>query len=141
MLITLGMLSLFHKFGGRISFARWLIVGKLRHYLPPSEDELKEQVGLTPAKSQKRKKWDKYFQPAANFNIPKKLDFPVYSCTLRESDIQILPYYAEYTWLLDFAFGALFVYIVSEIYYYYFSTSQEINLSLIWCCLVLAFAT
>lgn len=134
------MLSLFHKFGGRYSFARWLLDGRLVRYLHPTDEQLKEQAGLAHPKRGRQKHQDKHLQVKDRFNVPKSLDFPVYSAVVTDDELAQLNYYGEYQWLLDFGLGALFVYALCELYYFYLPASQEVNLGLVWCCLVIAFA-
>ncbi|GFY67704.1 transmembrane protein 161B [Trichonephila inaurata madagascariensis] len=51
-----------------------------------------------------------------------------------------LHYYSEYQWLLDFSLCALIVYVVTEVYYYLIPAKDEVNLSILWCILVVGFA-
>ncbi|KAG8321717.1 hypothetical protein J6590_041168 [Homalodisca vitripennis] len=54
-------------------------------------------------------------------------------------DVIHLRFYSEYQWLLDFAIYTLGVYIITEIYTYYLPLKDEVNLSMLWCLLVLFF--
>lgn len=51
-----------------------------------------------------------------------------------------LHYFPEYQWLVDFTVAATVVYVVTEAYYSIVKPSQEMNISVVWCLLVLAFA-
>lgn len=51
-----------------------------------------------------------------------------------------LHYFPEYQWLVDFTVAATVVYLVTEAYYSLMKPSQEMNISIVWCLLVLAFA-
>lgn len=51
-----------------------------------------------------------------------------------------LHYFPEYQWLVDFTVAATVVYVVTEVYYSIVKPSQEMNISVVWCLLVLAFA-
>lgn len=51
-----------------------------------------------------------------------------------------LHYFPEYQWLVDFTVAATVVYVVTEAYYSIMKPSQEMNISIVWCLLVLAFA-
>lgn len=54
--------------------------------------------------------------------------------------ILALHYFPEYQWLVDFTVAATVVYLVTEAYYTWMKPSQEMNISIVWCFLVLAFA-
>lgn len=60
---------------------------------------------------------------------------------IRRLDMMQLRYYPEYQWLIDFAACSLFVYIITEVYNFFFQNKEEVNLSLLWCMLVIGFAT
>lgn len=51
-----------------------------------------------------------------------------------------LHYFPEYQWLVDFTVAATVVYLVTEAYYNWMKPTQEMNISIVWCLLVLAFA-
>ncbi|XP_061478034.1 transmembrane protein 161B [Rhineura floridana] len=48
--------------------------------------------------------------------------------------------FPEYQWLVGFTVAATVVYVVTEAYYSWMKPSQEMNISVVWCLLVLAFA-
>lgn len=138
--ITIIALSFFHKLAVRYSFARYILSDRLIRYLLPSNDELKKEAGLINSNTKgKLKKDEKDLLKKQDFKISKKLDFPLYAETIKSNQIFNLPFYPDYQWLTDFSLFAIFVYVASEFYFYFNPKSQEINLSLIWCCLVLAF--
>lgn len=141
MIITIIALSFFHKFGVRYSFARYILSDRLVRYFLPSNNELKKEAGLinNTQKNKKLKKDEKDLIKKQDFKIPKKLDFPLYAEQIKSNQLFNLPFYAEYQWLFDFAIFTLFVYVLSEFYFYFHSKSDEINLSIVWCCLTLTF--
>ena len=55
------------------------------------------------------------------------------------TDLVQLRYYTEYQWLLDFSLYSLITYSLSEVYLYLLPAraATEVNLSLVWVCLVL----
>lgn len=139
MIITIIALSFFHKLSVRYSFARYILSNRLIRYLLPSNNELKKEAGLINTHTKgKLKKDEKDLIKKQDFKIPKKLDFPLYAEPIRSNHLFHLPFYPEYQWVLDFALFSIFVYVLSEFYFYFFQ-SDEINLSLVWCCLALAF--
>lgn len=60
--------------------------------------------------------------------------------TEQSSYLSALHYFPEYQWLVDFTVAATIVYLVTEAYYSWMKPSQEMNISIVWCLLVLAFA-
>lgn len=56
------------------------------------------------------------------------------------SFLPALHYFPEYQWLVDFTVAATIVYVITEAYYSFVAPSQEMNISIVWCMLVLAFA-
>lgn len=50
-----------------------------------------------------------------------------------------LHYFPEFQWLVDFTVAATVVYLITELYYSVTQASGEMNISLVWCLLVLAF--
>lgn len=46
----------------------------------------------------------------------------------------------EYQWLINFSLYAGLVYLSTEIYSYYSPIENEINLSMLWCSIVIVFA-
>lgn len=142
MIITIIALSFFHKFAVRYSFARYLLADRLMRYFLPSNNELKKEAGIIGSKqtNKKLKKEEKDLIKKQDFKIPKKLDFPLYAEQIRADQLFNLPFYPEYQWVLDFALFAVFVYSLSELYFFCFAKSDEINLSLVWCALALTFS-
>ena len=55
-------------------------------------------------------------------------------------DMLPVRYYPEYQWLVDISLCALVVYIVTEFYVAWFPQQKEINLSVLWCLLVIFFS-
>lgn len=50
-----------------------------------------------------------------------------------------LHYFPEFQWLVDFTVAATAVYLITELYYSVAQPSREMNISVVWCLLVLAF--
>ena len=56
-------------------------------------------------------------------------------------DLYQLKFYTEFQWLIDYSFFVVLVYIATEIYLGLVpKSSQEVNLSMLWCCLMVGFA-
>lgn len=50
-----------------------------------------------------------------------------------------LHYFPEFQWLVDFTVAATVVYLITELYYSVAQPSGEMNISVVWCLLVIAF--
>ncbi|XP_075344883.1 transmembrane protein 161B-like [Mycteria americana] len=72
--------------------------------------------------------------------IPKDIDLHLETKSVTERDTIALHYFPEYQWLVDFTVAATVVYVVTEAYCSIMKPSQEMNISVVWCLLVLAFA-
>lgn len=73
--------------------------------------------------------------------MPKSADIPLVKVPVKSIDVLQLPLYVEYRWVMDLTICALVVYAISEFYSYllYGAWSREVNLSIIWCLLVVGF--
>ncbi|XP_069631439.1 transmembrane protein 161B-like isoform X4 [Haliaeetus albicilla] len=72
--------------------------------------------------------------------IPKDIDLHLETKSVTERDTIALHYFPEYQWLVDFTAAATVVYVVTEAYCSIMKPSQEMNISVVWCLLVLAFS-
>ncbi|KAJ8958223.1 hypothetical protein NQ318_017364 [Aromia moschata] len=144
LVITLIMISVIQKLGPHFSFARWLLCSTgLIRYLYPTDSELRHLANIPKDKS-KSKKNTKTQTNGKNssdtFHIPRSLDVKLETAKVTKLDVIHLRYYTEYQWLVDFSLYALLVYIATEIYQTWFPLKDEVNLSMIWCSLVILFA-
>lgn len=60
-------------------------------------------------------------------------------CVLFFLSSPALHYFPEFQWLVDFTVAATVVYLITELYYSVTQASGEMNISVVWCLLVLAF--
>lgn len=74
------------------------------------------------------------------FHVPRNLDIQLEVAKVTPYDVINLRYYTEYQWLVDFSLYSLIIYAVSEIYHFYIPLKEEVNLSMMWCLLVVFFA-
>lgn len=144
LVITLVMISIIQKVGPHYSLARWLLCSTgLIRYLYPTDSELRQLANI-PKDQWKSKKGQRHLenghQKKDTFHVPRNLDIQLETCTVSPLDVVHLRYYVEYQWLLDFTLYSIFVYIITEIYQSKFPEKNEINLSMMWCTLVIAFA-
>lgn len=74
------------------------------------------------------------------FHVPRNLDIQLEVTKVTSYDVANLRYYTEYQWLVDFSLYATIIYVISEIYHFYIPLREEVNLSMMWCLLVIFFA-
>ncbi|XP_037279267.2 transmembrane protein 161-like emei [Rhipicephalus microplus] len=147
--ITMIMASVLQKLSPQYSISRWIICKRLIRYLHPSDEELKSLAGIS-GKSFKgkgrREKWRNRNgsmddgKDYEEFLVPKSVPVVLQAAPITADEALQLRFYTDYQWLMDFALHAVLVYAVTEAYRYYFPGRDEINLSLVWCLLVLGFA-
>ncbi|XP_025835501.1 transmembrane protein 161B-like [Agrilus planipennis] len=140
LVITLIIISLIQKLGHHFSFGRWLLCSTgLIRYLYPTDDTLRELAHIPKEKPAKRNKIYENGKQKT-FHIPKDLEFELETAKISVLDVIHLKYYTEYQWLLDFAVYAAIVYTLTEVYKSFYSIENEINLSIIWCTLIVGYA-
>ncbi|XP_068104005.1 transmembrane protein 161B isoform X1 [Hyperolius riggenbachi] len=142
LVVTMVMASVLQKIIPHYSLARWLLCnGSLYWFQHPTEEELRTLAGKQQLKG-KGKKDRKYNGHIENkpLTIPKDIDLHLETKTVTEVDTLALHYFPEYQWLVDFTVAATMVYLITEAYYTFVVPSQEMNISIVWCMLVLAFA-
>ncbi|CAL8296780.1 transmembrane protein 161B [Gadus morhua] len=141
LVVTMIMASVIQKIIPHYSFARWLLCsGSLRWYQHPTEDELRSLAGKQ-QKGQKKKERKGYNGHIDNkpLSIPKDIDLQLETKYITEVDTLALHYFPEFQWLVDFTVAATVVYLITELYYSVAQPSGEMNISVVWCLLVLAF--
>ncbi|XP_032640780.1 transmembrane protein 161B isoform X2 [Chelonoidis abingdonii] len=141
LVVTMVMASVIQKIIPHYSLARWLLCsGSLRWYQHPTEEELRILAGKQQrGKSKKDRKYNGHIENKP-LTIPKDIDLHLETKSVTEVDTLALHYFPEYQWLVDFTVSATVVYLVTEAYYSLMKPSQEMNISIVWCLLVLAFA-
>uniref|UniRef100_A0A1E1XM00 Putative conserved plasma membrane protein n=1 Tax=Amblyomma sculptum TaxID=1581419 RepID=A0A1E1XM00_AMBSC len=149
--ITMIMASVLQKLSPQYSISRWIICRRLIRYLHPSDEELKSLAGISGKSFKgkgKREKWrhrngslDRDGRDHEEFLVPKSVPVVLEPAPITAGEALQLRFYADYQWLLDFAVHAVAVYALTEVYTHFFPGREEVNLSLVWCLLVLGFAT
>ncbi|KAG4067776.1 hypothetical protein HA402_005548 [Bradysia odoriphaga] len=139
------MVSVIQKLSPHYSLAKWFLCSTgLIRYLHPSDSELKILAGVPKSvqkpKKDNRNKGHHADDKSNTFHIPRNLDIQLETTKISPFDVVHLRYYTEYQWLVDFSLYAGIVYILSEIYHFYFPIKDEINLSMMWCLLVIFFS-
>ena len=154
------MLSFLHKLSSQYSIARWILTRGLIRYLHPTDSQIEQMAKLKPAKGSNNERPAKdnsrgnsryrgrksEHRDETNgdivrktFKIPKNTEFVLEATKVSGLDLLDLKFYPEYQWLMDFGFCALLVYIFTEVFTYFIPKSEELNLSIVWCLLVVAF--
>lgn len=150
------MVSVIQKLTPHFSLAKYLLCSTgLHRFLHPSDSQLKSLAGV-PKTAHKPKKSDHNHHhkggsryngngnnAAANdgvFHVPRNLDIQLETTKIEEFDLLHLRYYAEYQWLVDYSLYTGLVYIISEVYHFYFPLVDEVNLSMMWCLMVVLFS-
>ncbi|XP_068941173.1 transmembrane protein 161B isoform X2 [Petaurus breviceps papuanus] len=141
LVVTMVMASVMQKILPHYSLARWLLCnGSLRWYQHPTEEELRLLAGKQQrGKSKKDRKYNGHIE-SKPLTIPKDIDLHLETKSITEVDTLALHYFPEYQWLVDFTVAATVVYLVTEVYYSLMKPTQEMNISVVWCLLVLTFA-
>lgn len=123
-------------------FNKFLIFSLLR-YLHPTDDELKSLAGVPKEKGGKgkdKRNGHSNAEKSSTFHIPRNLDIHLDTISITHYDVLHLRYFTEYQWLIDFSVYAAIVYFISEIYHFFVPIKDEVNLSMLWCLLVIFFA-
>lgn len=112
-------------------------------YLHPTDEELKSLAGVPKEKGGKGK--DKRnghgnSEKSSTFHVPRSLDIQLDTISITHYDVLHLRYFTEYQWLIDFSLYSAVVYFISEVYHFFIPIKDEVNLSLLWCLLVVFFA-
>ncbi|KAM4576121.1 transmembrane protein 161B isoform 2-T2 [Odontesthes bonariensis] len=139
LVVTMVMASVIQKIVPHYSFARWLLCsGSLRWYQHPTEDELRSLVGKQKGQKRKDRKYNGHIDNKP-LTVPKDIDLQLETKYITEVDTLALHYFPEFQWLVDFTVAATAVYLITELYYSVAQPSGEMNISVVWCLLVLAF--
>ena len=116
---------------------------RLIRYLHPTDDELRSIAGVPREKGGKgkdRRNGHAAAEKSSTFHIPRNIDIHLETVNVTHYDVLHLRYFTEYQWLIDFSLYALVVYTISEIYHFFIPIKDEVNLSMLWCLLVVFFA-
>ncbi|CAB1455600.1 unnamed protein product [Pleuronectes platessa] len=139
LVVTMVMASVIQKIIPHYSFARWLLCsGSLRWYQHPTEDELRSLAGKQKGQKRKDRKYNGHIDNKP-LTVPKDIDLQLETKCITEVDTLALHYFPEFQWLVDFTVAATVVYLITELYYSVAQPSGEMNISVVWCLLVLAF--
>lgn len=150
-MITLVMVSIIQKVSPHFSLAKWILCSTgLTRFLHPTDEDLKNLAGFNKKdakdgkggkhKGNKGGKNGHVENASATFNIPRNLDVQLETAKISQFDVVHLRYFTEYQWLIDFSVYSIIVYTISEVYHFFVPIGDEVNLSMLWCLLVIFFA-
>uniref|UniRef100_A0A6A7FRC3 Transmembrane protein 161B-like n=1 Tax=Hirondellea gigas TaxID=1518452 RepID=A0A6A7FRC3_9CRUS len=135
---TMVMSSVLSKVMPHCSPAQWLLCGTgLSYYLHPSDDQLRDKKKDT-SKSKNNKSVDNN-NDGSFIVLPKNINVNLQKAPITQEEVHQLRYFSDYQWLLDFAFCALVLYVATEVYLFVNPEQEEVNLSMVWCLLLLLF--
>uniref|UniRef100_A0A0K2U7A8 Transmembrane protein 161Blike [Nasonia vitripennis] n=1 Tax=Lepeophtheirus salmonis TaxID=72036 RepID=A0A0K2U7A8_LEPSM len=140
--VTMITASVMSKIGPFKSVGRWLLTSSgLVRYCHPTDEELKAYAPSVNGIKRRHHKQQQQ-QETSTFNVPRNINVELETAPIRPIDVVQLRFYSEYQWLLDFSIYAIFVYIFTELYTFVMPDriQTEINLSLVWCILVVGFS-
>lgn len=139
LVVTMVMASVIQKILPHYSFARWLLCsGSLRWYQHPTEDELRNLAGKQKGQKRKDRKYNGHID-SKPLTVPRDIDLQLETKCIAEVDTLALYYFPEFQWVVDFTVAATAVYLITELYYSIAQPSGEMNISVVWCLLVLTF--
>ena len=145
--ITMIFASFLSKITPIFSLGRFLLLKTgLVRFMHPSDEELRQfaPAPLRPANKNKRGRGanSNGVANSETFNLPRSSDIQLQTTPVTMIDVVQLRYYSEYEWLIDFSLCSALVYVVTEIYVFYFpaKAATELNLSMLWCILAAGFA-
>ncbi|GMT00513.1 hypothetical protein PENTCL1PPCAC_22687, partial [Pristionchus entomophagus] len=136
--VSLIVLTVLSKIGSRFSFLR-LLVSKLVRYIAPSNDELRAllpQITETRAKQRRKRKEE---EDAKGFNISRQLPFTLKKAFVRVEELERMNCYSSIHWLCLFVPACLLVCILSDLFLLSNPKSTDINTSIIWLMVGVAF--
>ncbi|KAF6206177.1 hypothetical protein GE061_017403 [Apolygus lucorum] len=144
--ISLIMASVIQKIGKHYSFAKWMICNTgLVRYLYPTDSELRQLAGvpkeINKKKKDKRHHENGHISSSQVFHVPRNLNLELENAKVGILDVIHLRFFQDYQMLLDFALYSMIVYVLTEIFSYFMPLKDEINLSMVWCLLVILFST
>lgn len=138
LIITMVAACVLQKLGPFYSLARWLLCySGLRRYRYPTDDTLREAAGLAKNNGKKKGKHDE--KQANGFLVPKNAEFELETAPVEHFEVMAFNFYTEYQWLVDFAACTIFVYAITEGYTWLVGQRDEVNLSMLWCLMVVGF--
>jgi hypothetical protein len=141
------------KLGRFYSLGRYLLCHKLYRYLSPSTDELKKAVRLhyknlqskaSSSNKNSKKQLSRLYEiddEKPEFNIPEGLELELKMNPVHSADLALIKYTDDFQSFVDISCIGLLIYLITEVYTVYFPRTAlaEINLSIVWCGVILLY--
>nr|SVE76939.1 EOG090X04CK [Daphnia lumholtzi]SVE78164.1 EOG090X04CK [Daphnia lumholtzi] len=153
LIVTLLTISIMQKVTQRFSFGKWILCKTgLVYYLHPTDAELRKLAGIPQPKpkpkpkegenkrGKNKRKWEEPVEDKT-FTVPRNLELQLETAKIFPKDVLQLKFFTEFVWLVDYSVFVLVVYFITEVYCgIYPKGNQEVNLSMLWCLLLVGFA-
>lgn len=134
--------SILHKLTFSRFFLKWLASHKFVCFLAPSNNELKKLLGRKP-KARQRKKFHDKNEEAQNevFKIQTSdlENVKLHAAIMTVRDLELLHYSEDLEWIVDLALMSLFSYIITEVQFFVYPSTNDSNFSLLWALLVITY--
>lgn len=143
LIYTVIMFVLLSKLGKFYSMGRWLLCRKLFRYLSPNSEDIKKSVrNFYKSTTGKNKKLNRLFEideKKEEFNIPVGAEIDLACAEVQPHDLYYIKYTDDLQSFIDISFIALFIYASTEVYIAFVRPVDEVNLSVVWCGMALAY--
>lgn len=90
---------------------------RLKRYLYPTDQELRNTIGYPKEKPKKGKHHENGKTPDV-FQIPRNIDITLETAPVTPQDVVHLKFYSDFQWLLDFSIYGALVYFMTEVNFY-----------------------
>ncbi|CAF0868880.1 unnamed protein product [Brachionus calyciflorus] len=142
LIYTIIMFVLLAKLGKFYSYGRYLLCHKLYRYLSPNSDDLKKAVRNHYKSQTKNKKLNRIFEiddDKEEFNIPEGATVELSMSPVQPADLHYIKYTDDFQSFVDVSSIAIIIYLSTEIYIAFFKPKDEINLSVVWCSMIILY--
>lgn len=132
---------LISRFSGTLSFGRWILCRKLARFMHPTDEELKKLSGQPLGQHKNNKKSESFKKnKEEGFTVPRSIDIQLEATQIKPFDLIPLQFYTEYLWLVDVSVCGVVVFVMTDTYYFFLTPTKEMNLSILWCLIIVAFS-
>lgn len=141
LIITMVAACILQKLGPFYSLARYLLCNTgLKRYIIPDSDNVSNAAGTLKNAGKRKSSIKRDSNKFDNITVLKNAIPEPVAILVELDEVSMFKYFTEYQWLLDFSLCTVVVYTVTEVYSSVVHVSSEVNLSLLWCVMVVGFA-